>query len=357
MTNAPLDPTQRDLRATADALRAAAASAGRVLLTGPTGPDGDSIGACLALASALRRLGDTPVDVAGVASYRYSWMPGADRMIADRDVKPQYDLVIVLDGDATRLEPQVAAAFDAARVKAIVDHHRSTRPDAYDVAFIDHDAASTCDLVYLLMQAWGLDLDHATAQLVYAGVIFDTGGFRHSNTTPGTHRLAAELLGHDIDHDVIFTRILSERSKAGLRLLGQVVADARFLADDRVVVGVAPYALGTRLGAGPGDLEGIVDHLLYTSGVELACFFIERAPGQVKLSLRSRSDIDVAALAGRIDPGGGGHARAAGALLRDSLDNVLAHVQPMLVEAAGPSPANDAGEAAGDAAVAAAPNG
>lgn len=333
------------LHAAAAALRQAAQDCGRVLLTGPTAPDGDSIGACLALAWALRRLGSAQVDVAGEPSYRYAWLPGAASMLPDAQVRPDYDLVVVLDGDRRRLEPPVAAAFQAARLTGLVDHHRSTDAGGYDIALVDTAAASTCDLVHALIRLWGLALDRPTAQLLYAGLVFDTGGFHHSNTTPETHRLAAELVAQDIDHAAISTRILLERSPAGMRLLGQVLCDARFLADGRVLVGVASYSLGTRLGAGPGDIEGIVDHLVNTAGVELACFFIEQAPGEVKLSLRSRRRVDVAALAHALAPGGGGHARAAGALIHGSLDHVLERVEPRLeaaVAALEPGPTDPA---------------
>lgn len=317
----------------AQALRLHARSAGSILLTGPTGPDGDSIGACLALAAGLRTLTAARVDVAGTASYRYDWLPGAHGMVPDDRIAPDYDLVVVLDGDAGRLEAPVAAAFAAAATTGLIDHHRSTSTEGYDIALVDHEAASTCDLVYELLQAWAVPLDRETAQLIYAGIVFDTGGFRHSNTTPLTHRRAAELLAHDIGHAAISTRILAERSKVGLKLCGEVVSDARFYANDRLVVGVASHAMGSRLGAGPGDLEGIVDMLVYVTGVELACLFIERAPGQVKLSLRSRQHVDVAALARGLSSGGGGHARAAGAMLDESLDRALEHVVPALIAA------------------------
>lgn len=311
----------------------AARGAGSVLLTGPVAPDGDSIGACLALARGLRAMGVGRVDVAGVVSYRYAWMPGADGMIPDAGIEPGYDLVIVLDGDARRLEAPVAAAFQAARTRAIVDHHRSTRPEGYDLALLDPSAASTCDLVHELLLAWGLEPDRPTAQLIFAGMVFDTGGFRHSNTRPETLRRAARLIEQDIDHAAISTRILFDRSVAGVRLLAAVLGSAEYVAGGRLALAQASYALGSGLGAGPGDIEGIVDHLVCTVGVELACFFIEREPGVVKLSLRSRARVDVAALARRLSPDGGGHPRAAGASIPGAMPEVVARVRPALEQA------------------------
>ncbi len=320
-------PAARDAAA---ALRAAVAQARAVLLTGPIAPDGDSIGACLALAAGLRALGPARIDVAGSVSYRYAWMPGAQGMLPDDQIAADYDLVVVLDGDARRLEPPIAAAFQAAPKRAIVDHHRSTQVQGYDIALVDASASSTCDLVYELLLAWGHPLDRATAQLIYAGIVFDTGGFRHSNTTPQTHLLAARLVAQGIDHAAISTRILFDRSQAGVRLLAAVLAGAEYRVDGRLAIGQASFELGSSLGAGPGDIEGIVDHLVYTSGVELACLLIEQQPGSVKLSLRSRSVVDVAALARSLSPGGGGHARAAGATIEGTVPQVLAQVLPAL---------------------------
>ena len=99
------------------ALVQACCTADRVLLTGPIGPDGDSIGAALALQQILRARG-VRVDVAGTPSYRYDWMPGADEMVPDAQIAPLYDAVVVLDGDCHRLPEPVRAAFEAASIRA-----------------------------------------------------------------------------------------------------------------------------------------------------------------------------------------------------------------------------------------------
>ena len=140
-------------------LRMAMQSARSVLLTGPMFPDGDSIGACLALARAIEHLSSARVDVAGAIPLRYAWMPGADSILADEAVAADYDLVVVLDGDCRRLPPPVEAAFHAATMRGIIDHHSSTGPEDYDIALIDASAASTCEMVYELLIRWGIAVD------------------------------------------------------------------------------------------------------------------------------------------------------------------------------------------------------
>src|SRR5678809_358491 len=102
-----------------------------------------------------------------------------------------YDLVVVLDGDRRRLVPQVDAAFKSAKSTAILDHHGSTTPEGYTFAFLDPKAASTCEMVDGVLQDWKIPLDRDIAALLYTGLIFDTGGFRHSNTNASTHAFAA----------------------------------------------------------------------------------------------------------------------------------------------------------------------
>ena len=320
----------------ADALDRLLADVQRVLLTGPIDPDGDSIGACLALERGLRRrYPHLTVHVAGRPGYRYDWLDGAERMRPDAKVRPDYDLVVVMDGDRHRLEPEVDAAFRAARSTAIIDHHRSTGTDGYDLQLLDHTAASTCQMVYPLLRLWGVPMDRTLAELLYTGIIFDTGGFRHSNASPATHRLAARLLEQGIDQAAICVRVLSERSASGMHLLGEVLLGSALLADGVVAVGRVPRATIERLGAAPEDLEGIVDALLHQRGVEVACLFIEKEPGRVKLSLRSRRTVNVASIASRLGPGGGGHARAAGVLLHEPLGTAWGRVSAALEQEIG----------------------
>lgn len=302
-----------------------------VLLTGPEGPDGDSIGACLALQRLLAVAAPgARVDVAGNPGHRYAWMPGAVGMVPDAEVGT-YDGVVVLDGDRTRLCPTVGAAFEGARWTGIVDHHRSTETAGYDVALFDPVAESTCGMIHALARAWGVPLDRELATLLYVGVIFDTGGFRYSNAVASTHRLAAELLETGIDHARIMLKVLVERRPQALRLLGRMLDAAEFAGGGRLALATCPLALLEELGANDGDLEGIVDALQHTEGVDLGVVVVERGPTRVKLSLRSSGRVDVAALARSLDAGGGGHAKAAGVVLQAPLDQVLARIRAQFV--------------------------
>ncbi len=298
-----------------------------VLLTGPVGPDGDSLGACLALQRVLRRFG-IHADVAGTPSYRYAWLPGADAMVPDDEVAPSYRSVVILDGDRHRLARQVEAAFDAAEVRGIVDHHLSTRPDGYTHPWLDPNAESTCGMLLgaCAPEECDIPLDLDLATLLYTGLVFDTGGFRYSNTTPHSHRAAAALLAAGVDHVSVCAKMFAERRAEGVIATGEILTSARWLHEGALCVARATTELQDRLGLADGDLEGVVDMLVHTIGTHVAALLVERADGSVRVSLRSRGEVDVAAVAGSVVATGGGHRKAAGASVKGSLDEVEARI-------------------------------
>ncbi|MEC8192923.1 MAG: bifunctional oligoribonuclease/PAP phosphatase NrnA [Myxococcota bacterium] len=312
-------------------LHRALAQANTVLLTGPMDPDGDSIGACLALARAAETFSSATVHVAGELNYRYAWIPDAERVMTDDALADAYDLVVVMDGDRGRLTPRVTALFQSAESTALVDHHQSSSADGYDVVLLDPTSPSTCEMVYRILSAWGVALNSAIATHLYTGVIFDTGGFKHENTRAETHRLAAELLEHGVQPAPVHAKVLHERTTAGLRMLGEVLGSAVFYGDGAVVMGIMTREAMQRLGIQSGDAEGIVDALLNTAGVEVAVLAKE-AGEAVKLSFRSKSRVNVAAIA-RDFAGGGGHVRAAGARFPGAIADLVAALPPILEQA------------------------
>ena len=295
--------------------------ASSVLFTGPMDPDGDSLGACLALARAAGGFSEATVHVAGEANYRYDWMPDSETLLDDGALLEHYDLVVVMDGDRKRLTRRVTDLFAAAKVTALVDHHRSSSPDGYDVVLLDPDSPSTCEMVASMLSDWDVALDPAMATHLYTGIIFDTGGFKHENTMSKTHALAAQLLDLGVQPAPVHAKVLHERTQGGLRLLGEVLGAARFYAGGEIVVGVVTEEAVRRLGIQSGDTEGIVDALLNTAGVEVAVLVKESGDSACRMSLRSKTRVN------------GGHVRAAGCRVPTSLDALMTRL-PGVLEAA-----------------------
>jgi phosphoesterase RecJ-like protein len=329
-------PTVPDLAAS---LMDLALASRRILITGPKDVDGDSLGACLALARVLEERTDAELVVAAEVGWRYVDLPWAGRCLPDAAVQGRFDLAVVLDGDRRRLSEHIEPVFLAATHQAVIDHHRSTTGQGYDVALVDAEAASTAELVHALLEAWQVSIDADLARCLLTGIAYDTGGFRHNNTSPQTLRLAAELVEAGAGYSPVVVRTACERRKAGLLLLGHALHGAVFHADDRFVVAVVRRAKLAEVGAQVGDLDFIVDQLLYVQDVEVAILAVERgtdADPRLKLSLRSRGGINVCAIAAELDPGGGGHERAAGVVLEGPADRVLAEeVLPLVLRQLG----------------------
>jgi bifunctional oligoribonuclease and PAP phosphatase NrnA len=313
-------------------LRTILENAGSVLFTGPSAPDGDSIGACLALAQATATFSEATLHVGGEANFRYDWMPGAETLHSDAELQTHYDVVVVMDGDRTRLTPIVTALFQGAKATALVDHHGSSSPDGYDVVILNPTSPSTCEMVATIIDGWGIPLNAHMATHLYTGIIFDTGGFKHENTQAETHRLASRLLDLGVRPAPIHAKVLHERTSGGLQLLGEVLGAARFYAEGAVAVGVVTEEAMARLSIVSGDTEGIIDALLNTAGVEVAVLAKE-AGAAVKLSLRSKSRVNVAAIAKSLHEGGGGHIRAAGCRVPTDLKSLMARLPDVLTAA------------------------
>lgn len=338
-------PADADGQAVPQRLFAKLLETSRVLLTGPVAPDGDSLGACLALQRLLERHGGH-VSVAGNSSYRYDWMPGIERLLGDDAVRAgSWDAVVVLDGDRHRLTPACEAAFASAPLKLIVDHHASTKDDGYDHFWLDPESGSTCEMLYQAMEIWGEALDPEVAACLYTGLIFDTGGFRYSNTRPSSHEMAADLLRQGIDPHRICLHVLMDRHASGLRLAGDVYRRATFTLDGALCMSTVTLAQQEAFGMQPGDLEGIVESLVQVKGVEVGVLVIEQPGGHVKLSLRSRDTVDVAEVARTLDSRGGGHTKASGVRLNASVEEICGRIEGAVATALNHTRRNDSGDA------------
>lgn len=294
------------------ALRAAPS----VLITGPIGSDGDSLGASLALAHLLAEDGHR-AEVTGQPGRRYGFLPGADALLPDAQVgaraeQAPWHTVLVVDGDRERLTPGVGIAWKNAIQRIVIDHHISTTAEGYDLAWIDAAAPSTCQMLVRSLRASGRGLDPVLATLLHTGNVYDTGGFRFDNATPEVLRTAADCVEHGADHAAICTQVLQQRRWRSLQGMARVLSTAERLAEGRLVLGRVPAELMSELDLDRGDLDGIVDQMLFVEGVEVAALLFPQG-ADTKVSLRSRGRVDVAALAGELSPTGGGHRKASGA--------------------------------------------
>lgn len=210
-----------------------------------------------------------------------------------------------------------------------LDHHEdNTRYGTLNC--VDPSCSSTTELLYRLMRAGDWALTPKIAECLYTGLVTDTGSFMFSNTTPRTHRLAAELLSLGVDPSRVGSRIYQSRSLASMALW------ARALSRIEVWGGDGEFAVTwlkqddfSLAEAVPADTEGLVHQLMTVRGVRFAMLLSQFVPGQVKISFRSEEEMVEAATVAR-GLGGGGHPRAAGATVEGALEDVLAQVRSEL---------------------------
>lgn len=306
----------RDLAAVPAAVPPALLAGRRVLTTGHESPDADAIGSALGIALALESLGAQVETVfADPVPAMYDFMPGVERtrVAVSEDLDP--DLIVVCDGDLARTGTVLRDNAELfGRVPVVnIDHHISNRGE-HGTAWVDAEAAATCEQATLLLPALGLGLDAAggdIVQLLTAGLVFDTANFAHSNTTPRTLRVASELVAAGAELPLIARRIYRTKPNAQLQLFGRVLSRLQTAADDRVAWSVVHEADYEAAGATQEQVEGLIDLLAQSATAEVAILFKDL--GDVtRISIRTRDDgVDATQLAGAF--GGGGHARAAGA--------------------------------------------
>ena len=241
----------------------------------------------------------------------------ADGAAALRDI----DLLIVLDiSDVTRLGALADAVRRLKVPKLVIDHHIASNDPAGDVILTDTSACATGELVYDLARALALEVTPLIARSLYTAILTDTGGFRFSNTTPRCHAIAAELMAIGVDPEEMYQRVYASAPEGRVRLLGEVLQTLGVEGEKGLAWLSLPAGRMEQYRVRQEDLDGIVEHARSIAGVRMAVFFRDLGHGKVKVSFRSTGGVDVNAFARQF--GGGGHARASGALVAGSLDTV-----------------------------------
>ena len=235
------------------------------------------------------------------------------------------DLLIVLDiSDVKRLGALTETVRSLTVPRVVIDHHVPSDDRAGDVVLADTSACATGELVYDLACELELAITPATAKSLYTAILTDTGGFRFSNTTPRCHAVAADLLSVGVEPEEMYQRVYASAPVGRIRLLAEVLQTLGV--DERKGLSWLSMPAGAleQHGVRQEDLDGIVEHARSISGTRMAVFFRDLGHGKVKVSFRSTGAVDVNAFARTF--GGGGHARASGALIAGTLDAVRERV-------------------------------
>jgi phosphoesterase RecJ-like protein len=301
----------------------------RVVLSTHMNADGDACGSVAGLARLLTQLGiESRIVNPTPWPATFSFLLGDD--LVDHTAKgaaalAPLDALIVLDvSDVKRLGALADSVRKLDVPRLVIDHHITTDEPAGDVMVSDTTACATGELVFDLATVLGLELTEPIATALYCAILTDTGGFRFSNTTPRAHAIAGQLLAAGVDPEEMYRRIYASVSPGRLALLRDALSTLEVDRDYGIAWISVPADALDRYDVSSEDLEGIVEHPRSISGTRLALFFRDLGYGKVKVSFRSTGDVDVNRFARQF--GGGGHAKAAGALIPGTMEDVRLRV-------------------------------
>lgn len=301
----------------------------RIVILAHTNPDGDAIGSSLAWAHVLRTEGHS---VVCMVPNRYpsflGWMPGIkDILVYKEHAKESLEAIeaaeMIFFVDFNRIDRLEALGEaiekNVSAKRFLIDHHLNP-PDIFDLEISYPEACSTSYLVYLVAELYaGPDcINKDSAISLYVGIMTDTGNFSFSTLTPELFRAVAGLVEKGVDIPYVNSQVYNSYEESRVRLLGYVLLDKMKLIEggQAAYMGLEDREL-RRFGFHVGDSEGFVNFPLSIQGVKMSAMFLQTHEC-IRISLRSRGDVDVNVFAGRYF-NGGGHKNAAGGKSKDSM--------------------------------------
>jgi phosphoesterase RecJ-like protein len=285
------------------------------VLTSHMRPDCDAIGSEIGLALALRSLGKTVRIVNGDAVPPHIGFidPAHEVNVLGRDLSAAdvaCDVLIVVDTSAwSQLGPMADVVRSSSARKVVIDHHVS-QDDMGATSFKETSSESTGRLILGAIDALGVSLTPPIAAPLFAAIATDTGWFRFASVTEPTFAAAARLVSAGARPSEIFAELYEQNSLARLLLQGRILTNVKSHLGGRLLTTAITQQDLRDVGAEPTDTEDVINRLLGVSGVEAALLFLELGPRETKVSLRSRSSLDVNQIAAQF--GGGGHRAASG---------------------------------------------
>lgn len=326
-----------------------------VMIAGHVRPDGDCVGACVALQRYIKRnYPDKKVSVyIEKVPEVFEFLDENKEIFSNEVDDKQYDVFIALDCSSSDRLGDAQKAFYNAKSTICIDHHISNRCYA-GVNVVNADASSTCEVLYELITdgekfsnslnkenirdviaslEHDKRLEFEMARALYIGIIFDTGVFRYSNTSKRTMEIAGELIETGIPFWKYIDECFLQRTYTQTQLLGRTLLASMRVMDGKCIVATITRRMMEFYEAKTEDIEGIVDQLRITQGVEVAILLHEIGDQEYKVSLRSNDYIDVSRIASFF--GGGGHVKAAGFTMRgsahDVVNNITGHIESQML--------------------------
>lgn len=295
-------------------------------IAGHIRPDGDCAGSSLALYHYLRQALSKEVIIdlyLEPISDKFNITEDVSKIKQDNEKNLNYDVFIALDSGSLDRLGFAAEYFEKAEKTINIDHHISNTRFA-KVNHVLDDASSTCEVLYELFEEEKIDA--VTAKALYLGIIHDTGVFKHSNTTEKTMKIAGRLIAKGIPFSEMIDDTFYRKNYRQNQMLGRCLLESILLLHGKCIVSSISKRMLEFYDAVTADLDGIIDQLRITEGVEVAILIYESDFHEHKVSMRSNGIVDVRKIASYF--GGGGHIKAAGCTMHGTLHDVVNNLTP-----------------------------
>jgi phosphoesterase RecJ-like protein len=309
-------------------IRDALLSRQRILISSHARPDGDSIGSQLAMAYALKALGkDVTIVNKDAAPPPLMAFPGVPTILVAERAEGEYDAAVVLEcSDLTRTGVEGLDRYFLINI----DHHPGNAGFGA-LNWFNGDAAACAEMVFDIIEALDVPLTVEIATHVYVGILTDTGSFHYSSITPRTFDICRRLVEAGVDPPKVARSIFDSNSLGRLKLFGAVLSSIELEDGGRLAVVRVDRAMAASAGGNYEDTEGLINLPLTVREIQAVVFFKEIDAREFRVSMRSKGDIDVCAVAKHF--GGGGHKNASGCTVRGAYPEVRARLLRDLVEA------------------------
>jgi len=300
-----------DLERIVDAIRARQ----RFVLSSHSRPDGDSIGSQLAMLYALRAIGKEAIAVnADPAPPPLMAFPGVSDIVIAPRVEERFDAAIVMEcGDLARTG---VAGLDQSFVINI-DHHPGNSSYG-QLNWFDASAAACAEMVYDLIGALGVALSTEIATHIYLAILTDTGSFHYSGISTRTFDICRECLIAGVDPVQLARNVYDSNSMGRLKLFGTVLSAMQIDATGRIAIVYVDHEMARAAGGTYEDTEGLINLPLTVKEIQAVVFFKQIEGDEYRISLRSKGEIDIGAIAKEF--GGGGHKNASGCTVIGAID-------------------------------------
>ncbi len=296
-------------------------NAGSVAIAGHIRPDGDCISSTLALRGYLKNAKpgikitvftqDNPPTI-------FSYLEGYEEMNLTYSPKEKYDVFVALDVSSLDRLGDSLWFFENAGKTICVDHHE-TNPGLADANEIRPKASSTCEVLFDLFEKEYVD--DKVAECLFTGIVHDSGVFQYSNMSRNSFNTVGELVEYNFDGPKIIQDTFYEKTYVQNQILGRALLESILFMDGKCIVSMVDRKMMDFYNVLPKHLEGIVNQLKNTRGVEVAIFMYEMGTQRFKVSMRSNGFVNVAKVATLF--GGGGHERAAGVEMNGTYYDII----------------------------------